>query len=277
MFDDVGFWSDIGCEVVNGELKVGHEVTLARRHDSSPNVFREQLRSDDAVQFQYFATESEQIKWVAQQIKTNLTDDELDSKDILVIFANPVTAATDAGSLIATLGEMGVPAHVAGVTSSASEFFVSKSVAISGIYRAKGNEAPMVYFAGADYCQSGRSDADLVRRRNILFTAITRSKAWIRVCGVGTAMRFLMEEWNQIKANDFKMTFVVPDPNELTARRRLQRDRSEAEQIQRDGFSRKLKELLDDAKESGINVGDLNDDVKREHEEWIRSGAWSEN
>ena len=56
----------------------------------------------------------------------------------------------------------------------------SGSITVSGIFRAKGNEAPMVYIANADYCASGH---EMIRLRNILFTAITRSR------GLGPRLR----------------------------------------------------------------------------------------
>src|SRR3712207_8954592 len=43
------------------------------------------------------------------------------------------------------------------------------------------------------------SSVNLARVRNRLFTAITRSKAWVRVTGVGPGMVELMEEFAAIK------------------------------------------------------------------------------
>ena len=61
-----------------------------------------------------------------------------------------------------------------------------ESVAFTGIYRAKGNEAAMVYVINSDLCYD--STFELAKKRNQLFTAITRSKAWVRVLGVGENM-----------------------------------------------------------------------------------------
>lgn len=43
----------------------------------------------------------------------------------------------------------------------------------------------MVYLAAADY---GSRSSEIVQARNVLFTAITRSRAWIRISGVGHGM-----------------------------------------------------------------------------------------
>ncbi len=53
---------------------------------------------------------------------------------------------------------------------------------MTGIYRAKGNKAGFVLVMNAqDCCKS----CILATVRNQLFTAITRSKAWVRVTGIG--------------------------------------------------------------------------------------------
>ena len=58
-------------------------------------------------------------------------------------------------------------------------------------YIAKGNEKPMVYLADAEY---GCLQSEIVHARNMLFTAITRSRAWIRIAGVGNAMELIEKE-----------------------------------------------------------------------------------
>ena len=43
--------------------------------------------------------------------------------------------------------------------------------------------------------------------RNALFTAITRSKGWVRVLGFGEDMQVLCDEFERIKEYDFKLYF----------------------------------------------------------------------
>ena len=119
-------------------------MTLARRPDASP-AYRELLTADDAVQFHAFGTKDDQATWVAQQIKHNLTEDELDEKDIGIILADPLTAKKEAARLIGAFDAQGLSAHLAGVTGSVDILFEDGSIAITGIFRAKGNEAPMLY------------------------------------------------------------------------------------------------------------------------------------
>src|SRR5256885_8801363 len=58
------------------------------------------------------------------------------------------------------------------------------------------------------YCASGnRIDV----KRNILFTAITRSKAWVRIYGVGPKMDILRSEFDAIRRRNFELEFKYPD------------------------------------------------------------------
>src|SRR5262249_51549550 len=157
-----------------------------RRHPAfSPEFFGRLLEPADAVAAHDFADASSQCEWVANDIKLGLNREELEASDFLVIFPDARRVVDHAGPLIAALLQRGIKAHIAGVTTSQDQLFVDDSVAISGIYRAKGNEAPVVYIMNAEYCYSGFS---LPTKRNTLFTAITRSRAWVRVCGIGESM-----------------------------------------------------------------------------------------
>src|SRR5262249_55062019 len=144
----------------------------------------------------------------------------------LVIFPDAPRVVADAGPLIAALLENGVAAHIAGVTSSPDRLFSDDSVAISGIYRAKGNEAPMVYLLNSDHCYEGYR---LPTKRNTLFTAITRSRAWVRICGVGGRMKKLQEEIGAIASHKYRLEFRLPTDDQLKQLRRIHRDMTQEE------------------------------------------------
>lgn len=254
MFDEPALWYDIGYHLLSGSLVPGQKATLARRPDATPEFFQRLIDADDAVQCNVFDNDAEQTTWVAEQIKLNLERDELEPGDILVIFANPLSASSDAGPLIAKLRKLNIEAHIAGVTTGPNEFFKKDSVVISGIYRAKGNEAPMVYVLGGEYCHEGFG---LIRRRNILFTAITRSRGWVRLCGVGDPMKGLQEEWKQVVKNNFQLTFTVPTAEELEKMRKINRDRTddEVQRIEKSGKS--LEEFLELIEREELALEDL--------------------
>jgi superfamily I DNA and RNA helicase len=119
-----------------------------------------------------------------------------------------------------------IKSHLVGVTTNVDAVFYHDSIAITSIYRAKGNEAPMVYFVGAEYCASGWN---LGRKRNILFTAITRSRAWVRVAGIGRGIEAVEKEIDKVIENDYAFRFRYPTRDELQNILRLHRDRTTEE------------------------------------------------
>ena len=57
----------------------------------------------------------------------------------------------------------------------------------------------MVYVINAHDCYESFLPAELTVARNQLFTAITRSKAWVRVLGIGKRMEMLIKEYERIR------------------------------------------------------------------------------
>ena len=98
---------------------------------------------DDLIQFVNFETKEQQAEWLAEQIQKNLKEDELDADDIIVINPDPLSTRAEVGKPRRLLFEMGIETHLAGVDVSADVFFDQRneSVAFTGIFRAKGNEA----------------------------------------------------------------------------------------------------------------------------------------
>jgi superfamily I DNA and RNA helicase len=240
MFDEAPLWRDIGYETKSGHLTPGNQVRLARRADCSPTFFSSLLKADDAIQFIPFPDEAEQAAWIAQSIHVDIVEQELEPRDILIIIPDAWTARPKAATLMKALDALGHGSHLAGVTSSRDLIFVDNSIAITGIYRAKGNEAPMVYVANAEYCFSG---AELSKKRNTLFTAITRSRAWVRVCGVGSKMELLMQEAQRVGEHNFELEFRYPTIQEIKRMKRIHRDLLADEHKNMEGMKRILQQI----------------------------------
>ncbi|WP_316575664.1 DEAD/DEAH box helicase [Nocardia canadensis] len=221
--DEPQLWSDIGYQTVSGELKLGSPVTLSRRPDSSPDYFDKYLTPDDAVQIRGFETEDAQDRWVAEQIRINLDEDELEPDDILIVLPDTYRAKSRGSRLMRELSRLKITSHLVGVTTSQDAVFTPDSVAIAHIYRAKGNEAPMVYVMDAQHAEN---PANLVTRRNILFTAITRSRAWVRIVGWGESAKPVVAESKKIVENKYMLKFKIPTGAELQSLRHTYRDRS---------------------------------------------------
>lgn len=250
-FDVPGLWAEIGYMVEKGILDDGHDVVLARGPRSYPKFFEELLTPEDAVQTQRFNTKDEQYAWIADEVAKNLKEDELDADDILIVLPEPITQRDEYYSLRRHLDSRNIPSSLAGVTNDRDQFSQTGIVTVSGIYRAKGNEAPMVYIANSDFCVVGH---ELIRLRNILFTAITRSRAWVRLCGTGLSIATLQKGIDGVVKAGFKLAFRIPTQQQLEAMRRINRDRTAEEKSQIRKAEKSLEEVLDLVKRGVISA-----------------------
>lgn len=113
----------------------------------------------------------------------------------------------------------------------------------------------MVYVVNADECEV--KGANLAGIRNRLFTAITRSKAWVRVTGVGAKMEAIAEEYNQIKNADFKLTFKYPTEEELKQMRIIHRDMSVENQRTLEKYDNTISDMIRDLNDGVVFVDDF--------------------
>jgi superfamily I DNA and RNA helicase len=230
IFENKNLWFDIGYEEQDGEIKDGELVTLIRTPKSSPEFLDKHSPVEDLIKFEVFDTTEAQTAWLVAEIQRNLTEDELIPDDIVVINPNPLTTKDAVGEARRTLMKMGINSNLAGVTTIADVFTEPGTVTFTGIFRAKGNEAAMVYVINAQDCFEGGLPRNIARVRNRLFTAITRSKAWVRVLGVGNAMHSLKAEFETIKSENFALHFRYPTEEERKTMTTVNRDMSKAEQ-----------------------------------------------
>jgi superfamily I DNA and RNA helicase len=223
-YDDSDLWSEIGYGVESGRVFPGEHVTLARSSSSTPPYFKELLEPHDAISCHTFADSASEAEWVAGEIAHNLADDGLTARDVLIVSANPFFKVSDSILLTRALTRRNIRSHFAGSGGRVDELFGTEgSVPIAGINRAKGNEAAMVYVVHAE---QGADPDKIVRRRNTLFSAITRSRAWVCITGAGEGIRVVEREVEQVIAQGYKLSLSVPTPLEMAGIRKLQRDRS---------------------------------------------------
>ncbi|MDB1155591.1 DEAD/DEAH box helicase [Enterococcus faecium] len=242
-FNDLSLWKDIGYEIKNGQLENGKHVVLERSKEASPSYFDDLMTPEEAVKFlPSFTSKEEQYNFIADSIKKNIEDDELDPDDILVIFPDPITAKNEYTQFRQYLLRRNISSNLAGVTTSRDIFKSDNYVTCASIYRAKGNEAPIVYVVNADFCAEG---SELIKLRNILFTAITRSRGWVRVSGTGLGMDEIFKEYNLCVNKDYCLDFIVPTTEEIEHLRKVHRELSAEEKRLIVKANKNIKELLD--------------------------------
>lgn len=269
MFEQHSLWEDVGYKVVGGELRDGERVVLERTEESSPSFLETHSTADDLFMCKLFSSVEEQDKWVANEIVKNIRDEELRPDDIIVINPDPLSTRERVGRIRSLLNKEGIDSHIAGVDCSPDVFFETNkaSVTFTGIYRAKGNEAAMVYVINSNDCY-GESDwlptSSVAILRNRLFTAITRSKAWVRLVGVGAEMKLLMDEIEKVRKHNYQLEFIYPTAEQRKRMNILNRDMSLEEKnkvlINRKNF----KSILSDLDSGNLFLEDLGEaDVEK--------------
>lgn len=249
-FDNPKMWRDIGYSVVDGRLALGRRVTIERKSSANPEYFKKLLTREDSITTTSFTSKELQYQWVAEQISHNIKSDELDPDDILIIFPEAYTSKSEYAQLSKYLRSQGIQSFLAGVNSSQDTFRMSGYVTCSGIYRAKGNESPMVYIVNSEYCMLG---PEMIKQRNILFTAITRSRAWVRICGVENSFSLLENEFLKCKNNEFRLSFKCPNEKELQEIRKLNRERTEEEKATAVKAKSNINELISMIEQDGLD------------------------
>lgn len=258
MFDYPELWGEIGYENNGSEIKDGGDVNLSRTPHSSPALLSGHNEIDEIIQLLKFNSDSEQAEWIAAQIHKNITEDEILPSDIVVIHPNAMKLRNEVGYLRNLLFSNNINSSIAGVTASPDEFFSDNSITFTSIYRAKGNEAAMVYIMHSEYCNT---DYELAKKRNILFTAMTRTKAWLRICGVGSYFDGLVNEYNEIRKHNFTLNFVYPTEEERQTMRVVNRDMTSAEK-RRVNAAKRSAENLNNLLGAEVNIEDIPSELR---------------
>ena len=247
MIKEADTWERIGYSI-NGDYEPGKEVSISRKPSTTPSFLSSAI-NEDLVIAKTFSNEQHQAEWIAKEIEDNLKNDELTKKDIMIIHAFPYSLKFKTSQIRNLLDQKGIDSHIAG-EFDASSFFEDNSVVFSHIFRAKGNEAPMVYIVDCHDLATGR---ELIKKRNMLFTAITRSKAWVRLTGVGSEMEIIEQEISELKGNNYNLKFLYP--TNLDDIRELNRNLTQQEAATRNKYRRSYKQL-----QRGLIDGEISKD-----------------
>lgn len=213
-------WENIGYEVKEGSFNpVGQKVVLHRPEEMTPNRVPE-LWPEDIIKFNSYNTRKEEFNNLVEKIKYNIEVDGLSpSRDILVIALGDSREAYNLKVEAAKrLNKEGIDIFIPKALKNnifypkfpnvdPNKFWNEGGVTFTTTYRAKGNEAYMVYVIGLDKVAEDESNFAL---RNQLFVALSRTKGWLEVSGIGDFKMY--DEFRNVieSGNTFEFTFQRP-------------------------------------------------------------------
>ena len=210
MMQDYTIWTAIGYEELSGKLAYGRDVVLGRKEVIDK-------RPENCVEIHDVEEEKEQYAAVCDEICHLIKDEDVVPEDIVVIdlasisfqdnfnvfkklFVEKVSENSDVVSKVHLVNK-----------DNALRFKRKGSVPYTTIFRAKGNEANIVFILNAQTMSAMQTYS-----RNRLFTAMTRAKFKVYIYGVeSSAMTTLINEFNEIKEKNFTLDFRYPTENEL--------------------------------------------------------------
>ncbi|MDD1427627.1 ATP-binding domain-containing protein [Dolichospermum sp. ST_sed9] len=209
----------IGFEVVEGKISSNAKITITRPPENSPNPIPS-LSNHPVIKLETYNSRKDELLALVEKIKSNLHNDKLKPhRNILVIVLGYTTPPYDGTNLERQVAnfliDYGIDIYIPSSLRlndtnpqwpniNRDLFWYDGGVTISRIDRTKGNEADMVYLVGLDNIAKNESDTKL---RNQLFVALTRSRGWVNISGIGDYPFY--EEVNKVIAQGNTFTFTL--------------------------------------------------------------------
>jgi superfamily I DNA and RNA helicase len=248
-------WRDIGYDFEppeNGDLKTGQMATLVRPKANSPHLLEDIEGYRNLIQKRVFSDRTTELEWIAEDIARNLTEEELRPHEIAVITFEPYTSKAELSTLQTKLLEYRIRSAVTGHNTGADVFWTENHVTLTHVYRAKGNEASLVYVYGFERMWWPKQDYQTIRRRNLAFTAMTRSKGWLVLTGIGESAERQFAEIDRIQEQVGRVTFKVPDMRQI--QRNLETYENQRRRVRLRKAQQTLGKLIDDLKDVDISL-----------------------
>ena len=245
MMQDYSIWKATGYKELEGKLEYGQYVRLGRKEVI-------EYKPDQCVEIVDEESETTQYKAVCEEIYRLIKEEDVLPEDILLIDLAAIKFQDHFGDFKMLFNEMldekaeGITAKVHLVNKdNALRFKRRGSVPYTTIFRAKGNEANIVFILNAQSMSSLMTFS-----RNRLFTAMTRAKFKVYVYGVaGKVMDTLKDEYEEVKKENFTLAFTYPTEQQLKKIRTIAKKKTK----NADTFERVFKDLKDD-KELTIEI-----------------------
>jgi len=237
MLDEKKYWEDIGYEVKKGDFKEGERIVIERPIKNSLETISKHFKKNEIVKFSAHKDYAEELKQCVRNILDDLEQGLLPD-DILVVVVDDRNAKTYLDSIQALLAQVNVRSNnIHADKFSIKDFSIEGHVTLSTIHKAKGNEAYSVHVLGID---SLYSLEPTIRERNLMFTAITRTKGWVTITGIGTPAEMWVTELSQALEKCPNIEFKYPSRKELNIMKMDVKEKAERKSKQ----ARMLDELL---------------------------------
>lgn len=235
LLESAEHWEDVGYEVVDGAaMKIGTSVKILRPDKNSP-LNLSAIQETPVIDFFVAGDYAAELEWGVERVLDFLAGG-LQPEDILIIALDrPWNYLRD---MARALNQADVSSNNISDKHASGPFTLDGKVTLSAVYKAKGNEAAAVIVMGVDAVTTNSRSG-----RNQLFTAMTRTKAWLRISGVGRKGTALKGEIDRALEKLPYLEFKMPDLNKIeTIQRGFTEDEATMKKALADWKKRLLKE-----------------------------------
>lgn len=198
-------WRDFGFEVIEGDCSKEEDVVIVRHSENSPLCIPEELDKRDIIEIYSSEDYDDEIDYVCKSIVKAVRKDKLRPDDIAVISLDDRYAGDYFDSIQRKLSSKGIASNNLQDKNYIKGFSLENYVTLSTVYKAKGNEAAMVFVVGCDVFDHAKYSRIM---RNKVFTAFTRAKVWLRVSGWHLEDSALYRELEALKENRYELHFT---------------------------------------------------------------------
>lgn len=210
-------WESLGYRVQQGELNVGDDTIIYRPPENSPNRIKNiYTGTQELVTIHSFDKRDDEFSWIADSISNEIKKEDVSPEQIVVISLDNLNAKKYLMEIQNILLQKGISSTIPGLVDRSWEFAEIGRVTLSTVYRAKGNEAPLVYIMGFEALYSY---AEEIESRNRAFTSISRTKGCIRISGTGKQMKDAEKEINLVLADIPRFKFKFPNMQDIRIRK----------------------------------------------------------
>lgn len=224
--DELKVLNDVGYIVEEGKLKPGENVLLKR------NIVIEEQNYDKIITQKL--SQNEQISYVISEINNLLQNQDVTTEDILIIDMDAIKLADNFARFKTELSancekESEIVNTNLVNKETAINFRYKNSIPYTTVFRAKGNEANIVFIINAN-----KLNVIEMFNRNRIFTAMTRAKFKVYILGDGKYMDDLCSEISSVQENNYMLNFKCLSLEEQRIfKNKLYADSKKADDIQK--------------------------------------------
>lgn len=216
-------WKAIGYEVIAPNKDVfaeGDNMDIERPDRNNKNILEALLKEngrDEKSLFKLlkFNSKSEEYKYLATEISRLINNEKFKPEQIIVISLAASKTKDIFAFIRQLLDSLKIKCITPGFVESSDMFMENGFVTLTTPYRAKGNEADVVFVIDSESIITNYS----FRARNAAFVSITRTRGCCYIIGSGKRMESLEEEYNSLIENYPHFKFTFPAEEDLKRRR----------------------------------------------------------